>query len=60
MADGVHENNEEEWPEKGSLRYSGCYVGAVGGEAIKNHSLTSAREIVSKPPQEGTSYADAS
>ena len=47
-------------PENGSLRNSGCYVGAVGGEVIKNHSLTSAREIVSKPPQEGTSYADAS
>ena len=53
MADGVHENNEEEWPEKGSLRYPGCYVGAVGGEAIKNHSLTSAREIVSKTTSGG-------
>ena len=58
MADGVHEKDEEEWPENGSLRNSRCCVRAVGGEAIKNHMLMSAREIVSKPPQEGTSYAD--
>ena len=39
MLDGVHENDEEKWPENGSLRNSRCYmyVGAVRGEAVKNH-----------------------
>ena len=50
--------DEEKWPENRSLRNSRSYAGAVGGEAIKNHSLTPAREVVGKPPQEGTSYAN--
>ena len=58
MADGVHKYDEEKWPENRSLRNSRSYMGAVGGEAIKNQSLTPAREVVGKPPQEGTSYAD--
>ena len=58
MTDGVHKNNEKQWPQDGALRYSRGYTEVIRGETVKYNLLTSDSEVICKPLQEGTRDAN--